>query len=497
MNSLMLNKVIQVIVFFLLMTPFVSCSQKTLKTGLIEGKPIVIGTTSYKTITGYIEVPENYENQNSTKIKLPVYIVKSPNKTALEPVFWLDGGPGGSNILSNEKIISSSPTQLLANHDFVCLGYRGVDGSVVLKSEEVKKTMKGLNHHLYTDECLDNIEKSVVKYKAELNQKNIDINQYNVVNVAKDVEFLRNQLGYQKINILSVSFGTRVALLYAYQYADKLHRTIMIGAAPQGSMLMNPEDIEKYISKYDSIFASQIPSKYEIRLKEAMKTAFDNMPKKWGGFTLNMEKIKTGTVNALYATGFATMVFDAYYNAALKQDYSGLFLMQKVYDMGRSNAVGDVFAKSVSADLTPEVQLLLGRENIRKSDTLLLGSNYALLYGGTYKAWGLKPIPSNLQQPQKLNNEIVVVSGDLDFRSPPEVTEKKLMPYLNKGQHIVLENSSHLDILKTVLSSPEFLGKFFTSGIADKTLLPSRKPLDINAVQKVGKFKIWVAGVIK
>lgn len=474
-----------------------SCAQDVKKSGLHEGKPIVIGNQTFNTIEGYIDVPEDYEKQNSTKIKLPVYIIKSPNKKPLEPIFWLDGGPGGSNILSDEKIISSNPTQLLANHDFVCIGYRGVDGSVVLESKEIKKAMKGLNHHLYSDESFDNIEKSIHQYKKELIKKNIDINQYNVVNVANDIELLRKQLGYKKINLLSVSFGTRIALMYSYNNPESLNRTIMIGAVPQGTLLMNPEQIEKYLSKYDSIIALQKQSKYEMSLKEAMKTAFKNMPEKWGGFNLSTDKIKTGTVNALYSTGFATVAFDAYFKAASDNDYSGLFLLQKIYDASRSDFIGDVYAKSVTADLTPENQILLERENIRKSDTLLLGSNYALLYGGTYKAWKLKPISPNFQKSKKTHTEVAVISGDLDFRTPAEVTERELMPYLEKGQHIVLENSSHMDILKTVLSSPEFLKKFYADGVADKNLLQKKNPIDINAVQKVSKFKIWVMGIIK
>ncbi len=399
--------------------------------------------------------------------------------------------------MSDEKIISSNPTQLLANHDFICLGYRGVDGSVVLESKEIKKAMKGINLHLYTDECLSNIEKNIEKYKKELDKKGIDINQYNVVNVANDIEFLRKQLNYNKINLLSISFGTRIALMYAYQYPEKLYRTMMIGAVPQGNLLPNPYSVEKYINKYDSIYTLQKHPKYKGSIKQAMKLAINNMPKKWSGFKLSIDKIKTGTVNSLYSTGFATLAFDAYFKAAYTDDYSNLFLLQKIYDASRSDIIGDVYAKSVTADLTGENQQLLERKNIRETDTLTLGSNYALLYGGTYKAWGLKPIPSKFQHPKKLTNEVIVISGDLDFRTPPEVTEKELMPYLINGQHLILDNSSHIDILKTVIESSEFLKKFYTDGVTDKNLLKKENPIDFNNIQKVNKFKIWVMGVIK
>jgi len=480
-----------------MLVPFTAFSKKLIDAGLVPGKPLIIQNVSFHTLEGFIEVPENYNYPKSIKIKLPVYIVKSSNVNPSEPVFWLDGGPGGSNILTAKKIIASNQTQLLNNHDLVCIGYRGVDGSVVLGSKNIRKAMKGLNNHLYSNESLDNIEKNVQKYSKELALKKIDINQYNVVNVANDIEFLRKQLGYKKINLLSISFGTRIALVFSRINSENLNRTLMIGAVSQGNLMVDPYGIEKYVEKYDSLYGLQKQVKYKGNIKEAIKIAFRNMPKKWKGFTLSIDKIKTGTVNSLYSARLAVLAFDSYFKAAYDNDYSGLFLFQKIYDAGRSNVVGDVFAKAVTAELTIKTEELYEREHIRKADTLLLGSNYALLYGGTYKSWNLKPIPASFQQSRKLSNEILIISGNLDFRTPAEITDRELMPYFERGLHLVLENSSHIDIFNTVMASPEFLKKYFTDGITDKTLLQTKAPIDFNDVIKVNKFKIWVMGVIK
>jgi pimeloyl-ACP methyl ester carboxylesterase len=96
--------------------------------------------------------------------------------------------------------------------------------------------------------------RAIKDYKADLKEKNIDINQYHILNVIEDVETVRKQLRYQKVNLLSVSYGTRVALLYSYRYPEIVHRSLMIGATPPGYFLARPEQAEAVIDKYDQLY---------------------------------------------------------------------------------------------------------------------------------------------------------------------------------------------------------------------------------------------------
>ena len=460
-----------------------------------KGKDIIIGNQTYATLTGFIVVPEDYEKPASRKIQLPFFILKSPNKTPQDPVFWLDGGPGASNILSEQKIIATKPNELLANHDFVCLGYRGVDGSVILQSKAITKAMKGIHHQLLSDKSLNNVESKIRKYCVELKEKGIDINQYNVINVANDIDSLRKFLGYKHIHFISVSYGTRVALMYSYKYRNTLNRTVMIGACPQGGFLTKPEQVEETLNKYDSLYLAQKDSLNKGSIKEAIKEAFKKMPKRWRTFKLDADKIKAGTVGALYATGFATLAFDFYFKAAYTGDYSGLFLLQKYYDINKSKAIGDVYAKTVTADLNVDWNNKLAIENLRKTNATL-GGNQSLLYGRTYEAWGFKSISKEFQRNKISDVETLIISGDLDFRTPATITESELIPYLTNSKHITLKNSSHIDILRDVMNSQEFLKKFLEDGIADKNLLREAKTIEFHPKVKISKFKIVVMGLI-
>jgi hypothetical protein len=87
-------------------------------------------------------------------------VIKTDSKYPKEPVFWLDGGPGGSNIISREKIDLRSAANALKNHDFVCVGYRGVDGSIKLEAPKITKAFKGLDHKMLSEESIRNIRES-------------------------------------------------------------------------------------------------------------------------------------------------------------------------------------------------------------------------------------------------------------------------------------------------------------------------------------------------
>src|SRR5262249_35832301 len=86
---------------------------------------------------GTLIVPENRAIPGSRLIALPVTRVRSRSPHPLAPAFWLEGGPGPSNMTFPEA------RRLPGQHDVVLVGYRGVDGSSVLSCPEVTAALRG------------------------------------------------------------------------------------------------------------------------------------------------------------------------------------------------------------------------------------------------------------------------------------------------------------------------------------------------------------------
>lgn len=468
-------------------------SQQSLNQSLTRVADVQIEGLSFAAYEGVIDVPENHESARSKHLQLPVFLIKSSAPHPAEPVFWLDGGPGGSNIISRPKINLRAAANALKNHDFVCVGYRGVDGSVKLESRKISKAFKGLNNRLLSERSLNNIQKKIKAYNVELKKKSIDISNYNILNVIEDLETARKQLGYEKINLLSVSYGTRIALLYSYKHPEIVHRTVMIGACPPGYFLARPEQAEEILDRYDQIYQEQDTTLVKVSIKALMKKAFENLPKRWSIFRLDADKIKAGTVNALYTVNFAVSVFDAYKQATQHRDYSGLFMLQKLSDVSHPKVVGDVYAKTVSADWKNDTNY---EQELHNTQTIL-GSNVSMIYAATAKAWDIKTIPIKYQTCQHSSTETLIVSGSLDHRTPASIVEKELMPFLSKAKHIVVKNNAHVDVLTTVMKHPNLLQQFFDQGEIDKLHVSGSETIDFTPKFKMSKAKIFLFGLIK
>src|SRR3989304_4282867 len=100
----------------------------------------------YEADCGTLIVPENRAKADSRLIALPVMRVRATGESPAEQIFFLEGGPGQSNMRTKP------PAWLLATHDFVMVGYRGVDGSVMLDCPEVSGTLKGVGGDLLSVE---------------------------------------------------------------------------------------------------------------------------------------------------------------------------------------------------------------------------------------------------------------------------------------------------------------------------------------------------------
>ena len=84
---------------------------------------------------GWLIVPENHHDPEAGTIHFPFIRLQAANDAPSEPVFFLRVGLGATNLTMD------MPAWVHADHDFVMLGYRSVDGSisssVALKPENV------------------------------------------------------------------------------------------------------------------------------------------------------------------------------------------------------------------------------------------------------------------------------------------------------------------------------------------------------------------------
>jgi pimeloyl-ACP methyl ester carboxylesterase len=420
----------------------------------------------YQAECGSLVVSENRSDPGARLITLPLMQVRALRENPAEPIFWLTGGPGNSNMgLSFRK-------GLISNHDIVFVGYRGVDGSSRLECLEIGKAATGLGNELFSNPSLENFGAATAQCAERLQSEGFDLDGYSVPEVVEDMEDARTALGYERVNLLSGSYGTRVAMIYSWMHPERLKRSAMIAVNPPGHFVWEPNTIDALIA-YDAALCIKDTdcSTRTDDLSISIRNTSEDMPNRWLILPIDPGKVVFITQFMLYHRATAATVFDAYL-AAETGDPSELALMSLAYDLMIPSLVtwGDWMAKG-SIDYDPSRDWLTDMnqpDSIMGSPTSLLVGGAAQLNGG----WPVAPMPEAFHSVQPSDVETLLINGSIDCSTPAQFATEELLPMLSNGKEIILSELGHFIDLWG--SQPEvmdhLLATFFGTGEVDHSL---------------------------
>ncbi|NIO72069.1 MAG: alpha/beta fold hydrolase [Anaerolineae bacterium] len=455
----------------------------------------------YDADCGTLVVPENRSDPDSRLIALPVIRVRALSDSPAEPIFFLQGGPGGSNM--HFQYLEG----LVDRHDFVQVGYRGVDGSVVLDCPEISEAIRNAPGDLLSDAALESYAEASTRCAGRLQAEGVDLAGYTITETIDDMEDARVALGYERINLLGESYGTRVEMIYEWMYPQSLHRVIIVAVNPPGHFLWEPEDIDAQIEDYAELCARDTECRARTDdLAASMRHVSENMPDRWlfipidkGGvkaltFVMFMESIQPpGAPVPLSAPAAIDM-----WLAAEKGDASGMALLSIGRDLFLPNlwVFGDFLSKGGSVDdyYDPARDY---RTELNPPDSIL-GSPWSLFIWGMLHGWPNTLIPEEYLQVQPTDVETLLISGSIDFSTPPQFATEELLPHLSNGEQVILKDFGHTETFWN--SQPEarahMLNTFFSTGEVDASLY-TYQPVNFHAgLGWPGLAKILVAVVV-
>jgi len=226
---------------------------------------------------------------------------------------------------------------------------------VVLTCSEFGRRVKAhMGVDLFSDKAHDDMAAAVKECAAGYQQAGVDLSGYTMPQVIEDLEAARRGLGYERIDLFSESYGTRVAQIYAYLYPQSLQRVIMIGVNTPGHFLYDRDVLDKMIGHLAELCSQD--EYCSSRTSDFAQTMYDvthNMPERWLTFNIDPGTVRMGTQMMMYDDANITTIFDAYL-AAGEGDYSALALlnlMAKVMYPADALVYGDAFSKGGTADL--------------------------------------------------------------------------------------------------------------------------------------------------
>ncbi|HUI31469.1 MAG TPA: alpha/beta hydrolase [Candidatus Acidoferrales bacterium] len=432
-----------------------------------ETRLFEIGSEKYDADFGTITVSENRSRPASRLINIPFLRIHSHSRNPAEPIFGLAGGPGQSNMSWDR----GKAWTFLPEHDFVLVGYRGVDGSTVLDCPDVTEAFKKASDPL-SEESMKMIGRAWGAGAERLKAQGVDLDGYSMIECIEDNESVRTALGYDRIDLLSESYGTRVAYLYGLKHPERIFRSAMIGVNPPGHFVWEPQTVDEQLKRYanlwswDSTMTGKSPDLYRT-----MRNILNNMPPRWLVFPINPGKVKVVTFALLFHRSTAAMAFDAYV-AAEHGDPSGLALMSLAYDYVMPSLVtwGDLASKAVGADFDSTRNYSADME----PRDLPLGSPMGKLLWGplSYGHWPMTHLPEKFRKAQRSNVETLLLSGSVDFSTPPEFATNELLPYLKNCRQIILSECGHVNDIwyAKVENTRLILTSFYDKGVPNTSL---------------------------
>jgi pimeloyl-ACP methyl ester carboxylesterase len=185
------------------------------------GKPPVV----YGAQCGELTVKENPQDSHSADIQIAILRLPAISPVAqADPLFLIQGGPGGSSIeMANQ--LHGFFADVRKNRDLIFVDQRGTGKSNPLHCEKASLLDANLPDAAQQEKQLNIMRGCAEQYKSALPF-------YTTWHAVQDLDAVRAALGYQKINLWGVSYGTRVALEYSRQFDDNTRSIILDGVAP-------------------------------------------------------------------------------------------------------------------------------------------------------------------------------------------------------------------------------------------------------------------------
>jgi len=444
---------------------------------------------------GVLVVAEDRAQPRGRRLALPIVRLRGSGGPPPrgEPVFNLNGGPGGSNLGFKLK----TPA-LLAAHDVILVGYRGVDDAEPLKCPEVERAITVPAP--LSDRGRAGMAVAAHACAARLAAGGIDVSRYTIFDVVEDLEDARRAIGAQRVDLLSRSYGTRVAQDYARLHPDAIARSAMFGVNPPGHFRWFPPVTDAVLDRYGALCAADARCRARTPdLANAVRRQLSRPDHAWLGLPIRRDKLQVAGFFMLTNRSTAVYLFDAV-QAAEHGDDSGLFLIAQAYDLilPRATVWGDMMAKggvdaATYGDCAPGSNFVAAR----RPSAGTIGSPMDLLLAGACSGWPVRAAPAAFNAPARDETPTLLVNGELDIATPLVFGRDELLPMLPNGRLVELKAFGHDDWAERQQPALDrLLTRFMADRVVDASLyapdpVPFRLAWGAPAIAKIA-----VGGVI-
>jgi pimeloyl-ACP methyl ester carboxylesterase len=394
-----------------------------------------------------LSVPENRAAPGGRRISLAIAWIPARNEAEPDPVFFIAGGPGQS-ALESFPGIAPAFEELRKKRDLVLVDQRGTGGSNKL----ICKDSEGKSAVVEGDDYALAAAKAFAARCAATLSKTADLRFYGTTDAIQDLDAVREAIGAPQVNLMGVSYGTRVAQQYAKRY-PRHTRTVTIDGIVPNTLVLGNEHARNLERSLDSQFkrcasapgCTQKLGDPRARLDAVMARLKADPPLVTYRDAITgesrQERLTPGHVATLarmfaYAPQVAGLL-PLELNEAAQGRYEPLMALSKLL----ASTVGDQIMHGMQLSVICAEDAAELKADPADAGSLL-GVDMITTLQAQCEAWPRGSRPADFRAPLAGPVPVLILSGEFDPVTPPRYGEEVLKTLPN-GRHLVVRGQGH------------------------------------------------------
>ncbi len=429
-------------------------------------------------------VAENPEDPDARSITLNLARIAAIKKDekAPDPIFFFAGGPGQS-ATESYPIVAASLAAANEFRDIILIDQRGTGGSNRLSCDygeaELELDMSIAEVVELTRRCIATLDADPKYYTTSV--------------AMQDVDLVRAALGYDQINLIGVSYGTRAAQVYLRLYPEHVRSVVLDSVVPP-QLLLGMEHAQNLDSAINKLFlrcnretaCGDRFGNLDAQLRNLLDIVNSQPP------TLRMRMPTSGEFDDILVTRDVLAVAirllsyssetQALIPILLEQASLGDWQPLASQALLQVQNIEDVIARGMELSVICSEDEPFFPSNIDQHNTLL-GQLLIELTQAQCAVWPRGHVPNDFHTPM-INNEVPVLllSGEYDPVTPPNYGEQAAEQFAN-SQHWVIPGRGHSVLRHGCL--PDQVALFFAD--ADLSVL------DAECINRIGPMPFFLS----
>lgn len=417
--------------------------------GALDFEPCVLTTPgSAASVEAYcttVQAPEDHDRPDGRRIDLALAWVPARDSAEADPVFMLAGGPGQG---ARESYPGAAPafSEVRRKRHILLLDQRGTGGSnpLVCRMGDAMEALDSVDVEAWTDMARDCL--------AEIGER-ADPAFYTTTDAIRDLDLVREQIGAETVNLVGISYGTRVAQQYAARFPEHTRSVVIDGIVPN-DLVLGSEHAANLETALEQHFDG---CRNDAACREALgdpRALLDRVLAQADGDEAPVVRYRDAVTHELHeerlGRGHVVTVVRMYAYAPHTASLLPLVLAEAARGQPEAlMAQARMMTRSLDEQINHGMQLSVmcaedvDEMSVREADAdSVLGNLLVEVSQAQCAVWPRGQRPEGFRAPLATPVPALVLSGELDPVTPPRYGEA-VVPHLPNGRHLVLAGQGH------------------------------------------------------